>query len=280
MTKTVSKKEQAFRLFQENLELLRCPICQQGFLPVEFSSLVCRSNHNFDLARNGYLNLLMTQQKSQYDKELFIARRQVFSAGVYDPLVAKVSSLIANLGLEIPSIIDAGCGEGSFLAKLHQHLPNALLMGIDIAREGIQLAGANQIPIMWCVADLAKLPLINAGLDVVLNVLSPANYSEFRRVLKPKGVVLKVLPGKDYLTEIRKRLGDTTAYCNEGVLVNFEENLEVQNKVHVRYQVPVALDLWSAMVKMTPLTQHRRVQGEPPKALTIDLEIVQGAFDN
>lgn len=57
----------------------------------------------------------------------------------------------------------------------------------------------------WFVADLKRLPVQNAAADVVLNVFSPADYGEFRRVLTPDGELLKVVPGPDYLLESDRR---------------------------------------------------------------------------
>ncbi len=277
MMKTINKKERAQRLFAENIELFRCPLCHQGFLPDTSSGLRCRNNHHFDFARNGYLNLLATRQNTDYDRELFQARREVFEQGVYDPLVTRVSTLIRDLGFTQATVVDAGCGEGSLLVRLGELLDGPLL-GVDIARDGIRLAGAHNTPVMWCVADLAQLPLRESSVDVVLNMLSPANYGEFRRVLKPQGYLIKVLPGTQYLQEVRTSLGDLPDYSNDGVLANLEANLLITNRERLHYHVPIAPEIWPSVFKMTPLTEHRVTLGEPAPELTIDLEIVCGVF--
>lgn len=279
-TKATSKKEQALRRFEQNLQAFRCPICGETFASTEKFGIRCYHNHTFDLARNGYLNLLVGKGNSQYGKDLFSARREIFSAGVYDPLILEVASLIKGLSLQAPLVLDAGCGEGSLLARLAGIVEMARFVGIDISRDGIQLAAAQHEPVMWCVADLAKLPISNASTDVVLNVLSPANYDEFHRVLKRGGVVIKVIPGGDYLREIRLRLKGATPYSNQGVLANLEANMEILGRSFLRYEVPVTRELWRAMVEMTPLTRHREIQGYPPNHLTIDLQVVQGAFSS
>ena len=278
MSKTMKKKQLAQELFADNIELFRCPLCHQGFLPDTSSGLCCPNSHHFDLARNGYLNLLITQQNADYDRGLFQARREVFAEGIFDPLIAKLSTLIAGLGLADATVLDSGCGEGSLLVRLGKTLDWATLLGVDISRDGIRLAGAHNAAIMWCVADLAQLPLANNSIGLVLNMLSPANYGEFKRILKPGGYLIKIVPGAYYLQEIRARLGDVPAYSNEGVLANLEENADIDSRVRLQYEVTLRPQLWSSVVKMTPLTEHRAVVGEPARQLTIDLEIVCGVL--
>lgn len=270
-----SKKELARRRFGSHLDKLRCPVCG-SFFSLSETGLYCSRGHNFDLARSGYLNLLRSSVKTQYDRGLFLARREVFARGMYLPLVEKVASLISELPLEHPLILDAGCGEGSFLAQLAAKLP-ASYLGIDIANDGIRLAAAQDAPVMWCTADLAHLPLADSSLDVVLNILSPANYSEFRRVLKPGGTLIKILPGAEYLQEVRERL-DVPPYSNQEVLTYLENQVEIGKRLGLSYQVPLTPELWQAVVEMTPLTFHRRVEGEVPEFLTVELEVLTGTF--
>lgn len=278
MTKTMKKKELAQLLFGKHIELFRCPLCHEGFLPDTSTGIRCQEGHHFDLARNGYLNLVTNKQNSDYDRELFQARREIFEAGVYDPLVTKLSTLISDLDFGDLTILDAGCGEGSLLFRLEKVLTQATCVGIDISKEGIRLAGAHSALIMWCVADLARLPLQDNSVDVIVNMLSPANYEEFRRILQPQGHLIKVVPGPYYLQELRERLDDVGDYSNEAVMANLEENLEITSRKRLHYQVSLPIELWSQVVKMTPLTEHRVISGNPAQQLTIDLEIVCGVL--
>ncbi|MCK9525335.1 MAG: methyltransferase domain-containing protein [Limnochordia bacterium] len=276
MIEGVSKKEQALARFTSNIGVFCCPICGDG-LRVQEQGVTCSRKHRFDLARKGYLNLFMGAQASQYNTELFLARQKVFAAGVYDPLVSTIAGLICDLEFELPFILDAGCGEGSFLARVANELRSAHLIGIDISRDGVNLATSHQAGIMWLVADLARLPLGPEKMDIVLSILSPANYGEFHRVLKPGGTVIKVLPGQDYLRELRERLPGVTEYSNEDVLSKFADKMDVQKSSRLHYSITMRDDLWQAMVRMTPLSQHRQISGQVPQRLTIDLQIVQGS---
>lgn len=277
MSEGISKKEQALGRFRAHNGLFSCPVCESTLVTVDSqASLCCENNHCFDLARKGYLNLFLGSQNSQYDKALFSARQKVFAAGIYDPLVSAVAEWIERRGVEAPCILDAGCGEGSLSAMLSAQLGSPVLVGLDIARDGITLATSHQAPVMWLVADLARLPLTSASLDVVLNVLSPANYAEFSRVLKPGGVVIKVLPGEDYLAEIRDRLPGVAAYSNDEVLGKFQDKMEIEDRLHLHYRAQMTEELWKAMVQMTPLSQNRKIQGEIPRSVTIDLHVLEG----
>lgn len=278
MTKKQSKKELALELFESNIKKYCCPMCATQLAVHRPFSLCCRSHHNFDLARNGYLNLLNTQIQTKYSKELFLARRKVFSSSIYSGLLTELNEMIQRLRVEKTTILDAGCGEGTILFRLHNLNCDIQFMGIDIAREGIRLAASYEAPIMWCVADLAQLPLNNGVVNVVLNILSPANYKEFERVLRSGGSVIKVIPGKSYLQEIRNLLGDTTPYCNEEVFDNLQAKLKVEEVKSVYYKVRMIPELWPAIVKMTPLGFHHKLVGNPPASLTIDLQVVRGYF--
>ena len=286
MTK-VKKKERARNAFNKNISLFRCPVCSGPMMRTDAYGLSCAAGHDFDLSRKGYVNLLTARQNSVYDQELFQARREVFEAGLFEPIVAKTQEVINELSSDPITLLDAGCGEGSFLHSLSKEMGSvsAALLGIDISREGIHLAASYNDPILWCVADLAQLPLQNASMDIILNVLSPANYREFQRVLKPTGAVIKVIPGQDYLRELRDVMkieqGETT-YSNEQVVRHLEENLEIETVYPVRYEFKVVPSLWPSLVRMTPLTWNKSIHQqwdsfhERITRITVDLEIVVG----
>src|SRR5699024_11433583 len=56
---------------------------------------------------------------------------------------------------------------------------------------------------LWLVGDLANTPIGDGSCQVILNIFSPANYMEFKRVLAPNGLVEKVVPRANYLKELR-----------------------------------------------------------------------------
>lgn len=278
MGKAISKKKRAHSLFQDSLHVFKCPLCGQPFLPGGQLGLRCVSNHNFDLAKSGYLNLLPAASKTEYSRELFLARRAVFALGIYDPLFRRLSSLAGPLREDAALILDAGCGEGSTLDYLLPKTENARLLGVDISKEAIRLAAAGSAPIIWCVADLAELPLQTGVADLILNMLAPANFKEFRRVLKRAGMLLKVLPGADYLREIRGLKSDAPQYSNQAVIDNLKSKVSRLERERLRYKVPIQREWWPILLAMTPLARHSPIEAAAPKEITIDLEIISAFF--
>lgn len=252
-------------------------------------SLVCVSGHSFDLSRKGYLNLLLSPSPPAYAKELFESRRRVCDAGFYDPLITAFTDVIQTFAQPLNkrlTVLDAGCGEGSHLSKISMQLkarPNCCLTGVDISKESIQLASAMETDIIWCVADLAKLPFHDESFDMIFNILSPANYVEFTRLLKDDGIVLKVIPGSHYLREIREALYHGTPkneYSGENIQDYFSQKLEVLDTRNIRYTFEAGADILPDIIRMTPLTRDVHnldsLQWNDLKSITVDLNILIG----
>lgn len=159
------------------------------------------------------------------------------------------------------AILDAGCGEGSHLSALVRHLAGTsggklVAAGIDISKAGIQLAAKANPGILWGVADLAKCPFANSSFDVILNILSPANYSEFHRMLADDGLVMKVIPGTEYLQEIRRALHSETArrtYSNDRTVELFRRHFELVDMQQVKYELLIEQKDLADLLQMTPL---------------------------
>lgn len=184
-------------LVYDHEDLFVCPICSRAMKLLHLKSLVCEKNHCFDLSKQGYLNLLSSVSKVKYDKRMFEARRLISKSGFFDPICSKISEIILEHikpGESKISIMDAGYGEGSHLATVRSMLLQSLVcdilsVGVDISKEGILLSSKHYSNMIWCVADLAKCPFADHQFDYILNILSPSNYSEFRRMLSNDGVV-------------------------------------------------------------------------------------------
>ncbi|GAA0133171.1 hypothetical protein YSY43_00110 [Paenibacillus sp. YSY-4.3] len=169
-----------------------------------------------------------------------------------------------------PAILDAGCGEGSHLSALVRQLAETaggelvnagtegriLAAGIDISKAGIQLAAKTNPEMLWGVADLAKCPFADRSFDIILNILSPANYAEFHRMLADDGLVIKVIPGQTYLQEIRQALHSETnrrTYSNDRTIGLFRRHFELIDMKQVRYEVLLEQEYFADLLQMTPL---------------------------
>ncbi len=238
------------------VSLMRCPRCQAAF-SLDGASLICENRHCYDLSRRGYVNLAPSHDQSteKYDAELFDSRRLVFEHGFYQPIAEAIAHCLPDQPL---TVLDAGCGEGYYARLLARQFPEAQLIGLDISRDAITAAAREQSPANWLVADLKHLPVADASADVLLDVLTPADYAEFGRVLKPEGLLIKVVPGSDYLCEVRKavapwlRSGDT--YDNTRVIDHMKEHAEIIEEKEVRITRPLAADESRAFLRMTPMT--------------------------
>jgi 23S rRNA (guanine745-N1)-methyltransferase len=223
--------------FAKSAHLLSCPVCA-GMMFLEGAQLKCINNHNFDLAKKGYANFLNKPGSDKYDKTLFDARKKITQNGFFDPLI---NGLVTQINLFFPfkkhlTIVDAGCGEGSLFSRVVQFLQFSgflvTAIGLDIAKDGIARAAAVNQEISWIVADLVHLPIVLGGADIVLNTLSPANYSQFKQLLKKGGYLLKTVPGKKYLIEIRQNLNNGE-FGNAQVIRLFEANFRSIEKKRI-----------------------------------------------
>lgn len=177
------------------------------------SAWTCASGHSFDLASQGYANLLPVQYKRSRDpgdsKEMVAARRRFLTAGFYQPIAAAVSrAVLAGLPADATiSCLDAGCGEGYYLRELAAAVgteQTLALLGLDISKWAVLSAAKQDRRPGWVVGSNAKLPVLSGTLDRVLCLFGFPVYAEFARVLKPGGLLVQVDAGPDHLRELRE----------------------------------------------------------------------------
>ena len=254
----LTKKMQSALVMEKNAQLFKCPICSEGMEMEEHSRLVCQNMHSFDLAKSGYVNLAPQAHSTKYDKSLFEARTLVMTSGYFEPVL---ENIIARLNdhltdVECPVVLDAGCGEGSHLQGILSQLQTESVgIGIDLAKEGITAASKAYPGIIWSVADLAAMPFADAQIDTIVNILSPANYAEFNRLLKPGGLVVKVVPESGYLQELREVFYDGKQQKDETDPVErFREHFDAVETERITYQFELPEGLLAPLIRMTPLT--------------------------
>ncbi|MBC1770274.1 methyltransferase domain-containing protein [Listeria welshimeri] len=282
----LSKMEMNKLAMQESVALLACPICGGELIFNEPHSFVCPKHHGFDVAKPGYLHLLKQAHKTKYDQALFESRKKVIASGFFEKIIERLTEIIADINKKEIVIYDAGCGEGSHLAHVVNVLQemgrNVRSVGLDIAKEGVKQAARDYPGIVWAVADLANCPNQAETADVILNILSPSNYQEFKRLLKTDGFLLKVVPEANYLRELREFIyvDEKSSYSNESVITRLAEKLTVEHVERVTYKAPIAKALFADFLEMTPLGWHieadkkSELLANPPEELTVDLQII------
>lgn len=269
----ISKKERLFST-AVMLNCLICPVCGER-LERQQDCFRCVQGHTINVNKKGFLNVLSRQTDGCYDESLFLSRQQVFQSGCYLPVLDEIIRLLPSFPCKI---LDAGCGEGWWLNQILSRRNDCTGTGIDISRDAIHRATDWPCEGLWMVGDLRHLPFGSQSFDVILDVLTPASYSEFRRLLKPNGILIKIYPEEQYLREIREARG-MTLYQAGQVDAYLHENARVLSSVRVTSTIPVTPDLWSHFVRMTPLNQDMssedldRLAASPLSTITIDLSV-------
>ena len=260
-----------------------CPICQENLTLVE-SSLKCDHRHSFDLAKFGYVNLApQIKQSANYDKENFQNRQQILEAGFYQAILEGISDILAT-NPSAKTILDIGCGEGFYSRKLQESHSDKTFYAFDISKDSVQIAAKSEPnwAVNWFVGDLARLPINDTSMDILLDIFSPANYGEFRRVLSQNGILIKVVPTKNHLKEIRKTVQEQLTkkdYSNQDIKEHFQEHFSIQSSQIASLTKPITAEQRQALLSMTPLLFHvdqSKIDWTQLTEITIEAEILVG----
>jgi 23S rRNA (guanine745-N1)-methyltransferase len=168
--------------------------------------VVCRRGHSFDVARSGYVNLLQPQDRKARQPgdsaKVLAARRRFLGSPAAAPLLEAIVDL-PTIG-EADAALEVGCGDGQHLARLAER-SGCEGHGVDISVAAIDAAAKQHPRLGWVVANADRfLPYDDASFRVVLSVTSRMNPPEFRRVLRPDGMLLVAIPAPDDLVELRR----------------------------------------------------------------------------
>ncbi|HEU3533901.1 TPA: methyltransferase domain-containing protein [Streptococcus pneumoniae] len=260
-----------------------CPICQENLTLLE-TNFKCCNRHSFDLAKFGYVNLApQIKQSANYNKENFQNRQQILEAGFYQSILDAVSDLLAS-SKTTTTILDIGCGEGFYSRKLQESHSEKTFYAFDISKDSVQIAAKSEPnwAVNWFVGDLARLPIKDANMDILLDIFSPANYGEFRRVLSKDGILIKVIPTENHLKEIRQRVQDQLTnkeYSNQDIKEHFQEHFTILSSQTASLTKTITAEQLQALLSMTPLLFHvdqSKIDWSQLTEITIEAEILVG----
>jgi 23S rRNA (guanine745-N1)-methyltransferase len=233
------------------LELI-CPQCQEP-ITEQGAQWRCANSHSYDQARQGYLNLLLVQHKNSRqpgDTPAMLGCRQAFlDAGHYQPVSDAINRIFA--GLAPASLLDMGCGEGYYTARLAAALPATAIGGLDISKDAIIRACRRDRSLRWVVASSARLPVVTNSLDGLLGVFSPWSWEECLRTLRPGGHLLLVGPDGDHLRQLRATLYDEI-HPTPDLLKGLPDTLRVVSDETLRYPLNLNQTDMSNLIGMTP----------------------------
>ncbi len=247
-----------------------CPLCSGRFTLRHERTLVCPAGHAFDLAREGYVNLVPPQDKRSkepgYNADLIRARHDFFDDGGYRELAeAMADEVLAGLG-DVPSsasasssssaagkVLDAGCGEGYYLRVLRERAAGLDLIGTDLSKPGVRIASRLDPAGAYAVANSFRLPVADDSLDLVVSHFSPIPTDELARVLRPGGVLLTGSPGADHLFDLKALVYDTPTRHDEGAHRIADPRFVPGSRRVVRYRLRVDDPaMLAALFAMTP----------------------------
>ena len=264
-----------------------CPNCGKP-LSREEHRMVCPVGHSFDVAKSGYVNLLLSQQTGQKhhgdDKRMVKARSTFLGKGYYDPMRQELIRQGKNAAQEGMTVLDAGCGEGYYTAELAKALREQnvrpMVAGIDISKAALQEAAKKDRETEYAVASCFHLPVAEKSVDLLLSVFAPYCGEEFQRVLKPGGQFVMVIPLENHLYGLKEAIYERP-YRNEVKpyeLAGFslEESRELRYEITLQVQGEIeSLFMMTPYYYKTGAADQQKLLGREQLTTPIEFAILQ-----
>ena len=233
------------------MELI-CPICGEG-LQQEARSCLCPNRHSFDIARQGYVNLLTVQQKHSLapgdTREQVLARRAFLEAGYYAPIARTLTDTAIRYGVS-GEILDIGCGEGYYSAQLAKAL-KLPLTGLDISKEAVRCAAGKYKDALWICATAAHIPVPDGSAGLVTSLFALTLPEEFHRVLASDGLYFQVLAAEDHLLGLKSIIYDTLHH-KEKTTVPELPGFRLLESIPIRFSFTIEGSQIGNLFSMTP----------------------------
>ncbi len=232
--------------------MLICPVCGNE-LNITSGTMRCCNGHSFDIAKEGYVNLLRASKNGDLigdDKFSARSRRDFLNKGYYYVLQQALCDIFRE---QEGNLLDICCGEGYYTAALGGN-PNLRVFGFDISREMVRLA-AKRGHGTYFVANMASIPVAESSMDFCTHLFAPFNETSFARVLKQGGRMFTVVPGKHHLWGLKKAVYDTPYENDEKLPETQLVHLKSVQKVCAEVTLRSNEDI-QAVFRMTPYYFH------------------------
>lgn len=188
------------------LPYLVCPHCRSG-LTLAGSAVRCARGHAFDVARQGYVNLVPSGVSG--DTAVMVGARAAFlEAGHYAPIVRAIVRAADGIDLADGCVVDLGAGVGHYLAAVVDARPERIGLALDVSPPALRRA-AHAHPRVGAVGcDVwQRLPVADAAAGLVLNAFAPRNPAGIHRILDTRGALIVVSPTTRHLAGLVAALG-------------------------------------------------------------------------
>ena len=233
------------------MELI-CPVCGEKLNRLD-RSYGCPNRHSFDIARQGYVNLLTVNQKHSLNpgdtREQVLSRRAFLEAGYYAPILNTLIETARELGLDGP-ILDVGCGEGYYSARLADAL-QVELVGFDISKEAVRCAAAKYKGHTWLTATASHIPVADGSAQLVTSLFALTLPEEFARVLRDDGYYFQVLACQDHLLGLKSIIYPELKFKEKDSVPELP-GFELVRSVPIRFSFSVAGEQVQNLFSMTP----------------------------
>ena len=231
---------------------LCCPICKEQ-LNLQDRQYLCPNRHSFDIARQGYVNLLTVQQKHSLNpgdtREQVLSRREFLEAGYYAPIAQALVDAAKELGIT-GQILDVGCGEGYYSARLADAL-DCPLTGLDISKEAVRCAAAKYKGKQWLCATAAHIPVEDGSVNLLTSLFALTLPQEFARVLQKGGCYFQVLAAEDHLLGLKGIIYDQLNFKEKNTVPELP-GFELVKSVPIRFTFTVEGKQVQNLFSMTP----------------------------
>ena len=250
---------------------LQCPICA-GTLIKENRTWRCGAGHSFDIARQGYVNLLPVQHKHSRQpgdpREQVLSRRAFLESGAYEPIARAVC--VAAKRWAAGPVLDVGCGEGYYAVQVARCL-DAQLVGLDISKEAVRCAAGKYKNANWICGTAAHIPIADGQVGLLLSMFALTVPSEFRRVLKEDGIFVQVLAAEDHLLGLKSIIYPEVFHQEKDTVPQIP-GFELLPSIPVSFSFTVQGERVQNLLSMTPHFWRISAQGAQRLKQTTTLE--------
>ena len=281
------------------MSLFICPLCQSTLQPADHtwrcdgSLNPKQTTHPFDVARQGYVNLLPVQQKKSKapgdSQQSIEARKRFLNAGHYQPLndliCQKMTALLmakkASLKQKNKPInwLDIGCGEGYYTQAMAQTGMDMLIAAdiskpavVELARtskalgrlwyQGAEEAkedGTYAAAIYPLVTSAAHLPLRAHSINGISSIFSPILPAAFNEALSDAGYLIIAKPDIGHLATMREALfDDVREHDSDKFLDELAPYFQLLETHHVSSKLSLAAEALADLMTMTPYAYRAR----------------------